>query len=225
MQTLTQAESGIAPRAGQYILKVTAYDTDTMTGPWSGSTSIGQRPPTDNPRAQLQGPYATYNKAGAETYYHQSIWVPPETTMPGGNSFQLLTQWHGTPFTASPNFALTSGGNGVTNRWAVTNDVGAHVNIWFGPTGGIARNQWHDFTYRIKWSYGSDGFIELWYNGVKQTLQNGQQRWTGVTLKGDQSQGVAFYVSHYRHKGDIPGPVTYYYDAVKVGSTFSIVQP
>lgn len=228
MVTQTAAEAGFAPRVGTHSLRMRCAETDTSIasgGTWSGDSSIGQPSSTNNARAQLQGPSATYNRAPAETYYHTSVRIPSFTNLQGTSGFALVTQWHGDPFSGSPSFQLDCGGSGTQGRLAMRRGVtGTDVTIWL-DTGLPPRDAWMDFTYRIKWSYGSDGFFEMYRNGNILTLTNGTTRWNGATLKSDMTNGVNFYCANYRNAGSVPGFVTYYFDAVKVGNTFAIVQP
>lgn len=57
---------------------------------------------------------------------------------------------------------------------------GASTYIWNTP---VTLNNWNTFVLRIKVSRTATiGFIEFWFNGVKQTLSNGTQRYYGRTL-------------------------------------------
>ncbi|SFG81871.1 heparin lyase I family protein [Pedobacter insulae] len=55
--------------------------------------------------------------------------------------------------------------------------------LWSTP---LVTNAWTDFTMRINASYSATtGYVELWYNGVKQTLIGGGQRYYCRTLDSD----------------------------------------
>lgn len=64
---------------------------------------------------------------------------------------------------------------------------GADRHIW---STGFPVNRWNRFAIGFKLSRGSDGWVEFWYNGARQTLSNGQTRYPGPTLWG----------SHVNHK-------------------------
>jgi hypothetical protein len=79
--------------------------------------------------------------------------------------------------------------------------------LWSTP---LVTSTWTDLTMRINASYSATtGYVELWYNGVKQTLSNGTQRYNCRTLDsdycdpkwgvygGDDSQATHF-VKHIR---------------------------
>ncbi|TCC97030.1 hypothetical protein EZ444_09230 [Pedobacter hiemivivus] len=60
---------------------------------------------------------------------------------------------------------------------------GANTYIWSTP---VSVNNWNTFVLRIKVSRNAAvGFMEFWFNGVKQTLSNGTQRYYGRTLDAD----------------------------------------
>jgi hypothetical protein len=55
--------------------------------------------------------------------------------------------------------------------------------LWSTP---LVTSTWTDFTFRINASYSATtGYVELWYNGVKQTLSGGSQRYYCRTLDSD----------------------------------------
>jgi len=55
--------------------------------------------------------------------------------------------------------------------------------VWSIP---LSRNTWNDFVLRLKVSRnGTVGFMEFWYNGVKQDLTGGTQRYYARTLDAD----------------------------------------
>lgn len=57
---------------------------------------------------------------------------------------------------------------------------GANTFIWSAP---VSVNNWNTFVLRIKVSRDAAvGFMEFWFNGLKQNLSNGTQRYYGRTL-------------------------------------------
>lgn len=42
--------------------------------------------------------------------------------------------------------------------------------------------RWYDLVIGARFSHGGDGWVEVWVDGVRQTMHNGQQRITGATL-------------------------------------------
>ncbi|HEX2160767.1 MAG TPA: heparin lyase I family protein [Thermoleophilaceae bacterium] len=43
-------------------------------------------------------------------------------------------------------------------------------------------HRWYDLVIGTQFSHGGDGWVEVWVDGVRQKLRNGQQRMTGATL-------------------------------------------
>jgi hypothetical protein len=80
----------------------------------------------------------------------------------------------------------------------------------------LSPSTWMKVVLRIKVSRSSSvGFIELWYNGVKQTFSNGSQRYYAVTLDSDYCDpkwGV--------YGGDA-STVTNYVKKIRVATTYS----
>ena len=80
----------------------------------------------------------------------------------------------------------------------------------------LVKGQWVDFVQHIKWSRGSDGFREVWQNGVKLG------RYDGVTVGTDSvfEHRIGLYegtqVNHTR---------TTYFDNHRVGTSYAAVDP
>lgn len=90
----------------------------------------------------------------------------------------------------------------------------------------LARGRWVSFVARVNWSKDeSVGFVELWVDGAKQTLSNGQARLNTQTVMDDQDGGLHTIPTNYRERGSFDGPVTLYHDQVKLGTTYEAVAP
>jgi hypothetical protein len=89
--------------------------------------------------------------------------------------------------------------------------------LWSTP---VTTNAWLEITMRIKASYsGSTGFVELWYQGVKQTLSNGSQTYYCRTLDSDYCDpkwGV--------YGGD-ESQVTHFVKRIRIASTYAEAAP
>jgi hypothetical protein len=101
---------------------------------------------------------------------------------------------------------------------------GVSTRIWSNSS--VALGQWVDIVLRVYFHDTSQGWVELWVNGVKQTFNNGQQRYSHYTIPpgGGTSPGGNLTHNCYRADG-IGSNVTIYQDEIKVGSTYAIVQP
>jgi polysaccharide lyase-like protein len=47
--------------------------------------------------------------------------------------------------------------------------------------GEISRNVWYDMVYHVKWSEGSDGFMQAWMNGKKVLDYSGPTLYYGIS--------------------------------------------
>ncbi|RAJ83468.1 polysaccharide lyase-like protein [Chitinophaga dinghuensis] len=91
------------------------------------------------------------------------------------------------------------------------------TEVWVTP---LSANVWNTMVLHLKVSRDSSiGFIEFWYNGTKQTLVNGTQRYYARTLDADYCDpkwGV--------YGGD-PADITNYVHGIKIGTTLADVDP
>jgi hypothetical protein len=103
---------------------------------------------------------------GQEYWYGIRIFVPP--TWIADNSYEVVTQWHGT--SSGPGIALRMDNRGVSaglhtqieiaDRWLLM-VTGKAIDL-----GSIAssKGQWVDWVFRIRWSPYADGRITVWRN-------------------------------------------------------------
>ncbi len=191
-------------RQGRYAARFTVHDSDRVV--------------SDNPRAQLNS--APMHREGDENYIGWSTYFPSDfPSIPSGAWF-VFFQFHGTPYSGSPQlgFGVSPDGHIELRR----DDVYNYDRVWSQPQ---ARGRWTDFTVHVKWSKDpSVGFVELWVNGARQTFSNGQTRLAMATIQADQT-AVENIPTNYRKRDSIFGPVTLLHDAIKVGTSYTAVQP
>lgn len=78
-------------------------------------------------------------------------------------------------------------------------------------------NAWHDYVVRIKWSMGGDGVFTYWRDGIQLYNYNGPTS----PLSGESVKLQAcIYMANAA-----PSIKVMYHDEVKVGTTYSSVQP
>ena len=119
-------------------------------------------------RAELAAP--TDEQEGQERWYSWSTLVG--TDVPRTTKFQVISQWHsrsdGRPPVAF--FAYEDSLLLMVHPHRAPGDQIAYVFAWQGP---LKRGEWQDIQMHVRWSAtDSAGFIELWVNGVRQTLKN-----------------------------------------------------
>jgi Polysaccharide lyase len=204
--------------------------------------------PNQNPRSQL---ITQYNfKKGDDTYMSVGTFFPsdfPRTI--GLSSYLQITEIYGSPTKCGPPVGIFVVGsrlqfNQVTGI-AATDSNGdctspkVSSGIWKAPSDIRYGQAWEKFTLRVKFSDNvvsstttstnpDDGFIEIWYNGVKQKFSNGTTRHYMRTLLPGVNYNVggtnALYVNSYRGATAWDGDLTLYHDDIKIGNTFESVQ-
>ena len=191
---------------GRFATKLTAFDTDTEI--------------TENPRAQLMS--AAQHFPGQDQFIGWSTYFPADfPAIQGPGAFFVFFQFHGKPWSGSPplGWAVATDGRIELRR----NQQYGYDRVWSTP---LVKARWVSFVARVKWSKDeSEGFVELWVDGVPQTFSNGQRRLSTQTVMDDQNGGLMTIPTNYRRKGIVPGSVTIYQDEVKLGTTYDAVAP
>jgi hypothetical protein len=134
-------------------------------------------PETGSPRSEVSGP--TFNE-GEDLYFRDAIRIPSASSYDG--SWQIVQQlheedWDGSPGIAvflEPDDSLRIGrGDGDATYW---------------ESESLQRDRWHDLVYRVYLSRDSGaGFIEVWLDGIQQTLEDGGTRAYGETIQTAQT--------------------------------------
>jgi hypothetical protein len=105
------------------------------------------------------------------------------------------------------------GGKATLLNRKATNEV---YTLWQKP---VSANTWYRYTLALKVSNVRDGgYVELWFNGTKQTLFDGSQRWACRLFDVD-SVGPKWGVY-----GADSSTVINYVDGLKIGTTYADVQ-
>ena len=129
-------------REGRYAIKATVKQGDDPI------SSSGNR----NELVKMTG-----EKSGDEYFYRWSTMFAAD--FPSVKTWQLFTQWHHDGCCGSPPVEFYV--NGETMYLRVGGTSGSVV--WSAP---LARAQWQDFIFHVKWSPNSSvGFIELYHQG------------------------------------------------------------
>ncbi len=132
-------------------------------------------------RTEVSGPGT---EVGKEYWYGFSIFLP-EDYRPD-RIWEIVAQWHGVPDFdigedwRNPVMALstTDGRWSWVSRWDAkrnsfesgTRQYGGTRNYDLGP---YRRGVWTDWVVHVKWSYGPDGFLQVWKDGDKVIDQDG----------------------------------------------------
>jgi hypothetical protein len=91
-----------------------------------------------------------------------------------GKAWVALFQMHAYGVTGSgAPFVLRTLSDGVLHLQ--NNVMGTNIHIWNVP---LVTGQWQSFVLHVHMSsVATEGWVELWYNGVRQTFINGEQRY------------------------------------------------
>ena len=166
-------------------------------------------PDTGSQRSEVSGP--TFNQ-GEDLYLHDAIRVP------SGNTFsapwQIIEQLHEENWGGSPGMAVF-----LENSHSLRLGAGdGSPTFWQGPA--LQPDRWYDLTYRVNLSQDpGSGFVEVWLDGVQQTLVNGQARIYGQTIQAAQTYLKA---GIYRSKSS-SGTSIVDHDAIAVGTSYAAV--
>jgi hypothetical protein len=123
----------------------------------------------------------------------------------------VVNQWHDSGAGSAPLGFIVNGKNGqlslVAERMAAPGVYLGKVILWQTP---LDVGTWHDFQMRVTWSASdSIGSVELWHDGVLQTLTNGQTEYNVRTLT-PGGGGVYYKEGYYRQAGIAPTGVVYH---------------
>ncbi len=173
-----------------------------------------------------QTPSGEFRMAYNTDYYigWRALWNP----MPIDGSWVALFQMHGYGVSGQGAPLVLRCVNGDGNLYLQNNANGIDVNFWHIP---FKTNVWQSFVVHTFLSTNwTQGYVEIWYNGVLQTNINGNTRWYGPTW--DNVDGVwsdsynKLKWGCYRSGSlDGHGNATAYMSNAKVGSTYADVDP
>jgi len=180
---------------------------------------------------------------GSELWYGFSIFLP-KSFVPG-NVWEILAQWHGTPNYGNeslgrlnPPLSLATWKSDVPRgHWSLfclwdadplTSPGDYQIDgskLW--DLGPWATDEWTDWVFHIKWSYSSDGILQVWKNGINVIDYRGPNTYndnTGPYLK----MGV------YKGWGDRNAPIdivterTLWHDEIRIAGaagSYDMVAP
>jgi len=89
-------------------------------------------------------------------------------------------------------------------------------HFWRKAATAVTRNAWHKLLIHKRWSSKSDGFIEIWYDDVKQTLTDGTSKMFMRTL----TPGYSARMQTGIYRGNaIGGNAVIYSDGFRIGTS------
>jgi hypothetical protein len=166
--------------SGWYVQSLSSRATLSTAHPFEGSGAArlevrpgDVEPDTGSQRSEVSGP--TFHE-GEDVYVRDEIRVPYGYTFEG--SWQLINQLHEKPWSGSPGIATFL----EPNRAIRFGAGDGSPTYWRGPQ--LEFERWYTFVYRVVLSRNASlGFVEVWLDGVPQTLVNGSTRMFGETIQ------------------------------------------
>ena len=153
----------------------------TRAGRYAMKTSLDRHKDKVAYRTEVSGPGSD---VGKEYWYGFSIFLP-ETYVPD-KVWEIVAQWHGVPDFKigedwrNPVMALSTNGGkwGFVSRWDAKRNTFEGGKRRYGGTknydlGPYRTGVWTDWVVHVKWSYESDGILEVWKNEKKLIRQKG----------------------------------------------------
>jgi hypothetical protein len=150
-------------------------------GRYAMKTSLDRYKDRCSYRTEVSGPSA---EIGKEYWYGFSIFLPDDYIP--DRIWEIVAQWHAVPDFKqgeqwrNPVLALsTTGGRwGWVTRWDAKRNTFESGKRQYGgqrefDLGPYQRNVWTDWVVHVRWSYKSDGFLQVWKNGEKVIDQTG----------------------------------------------------
>jgi hypothetical protein len=167
---------------------------------------------------------------GKDTWYGFSIYLPAPYER--DSIAETLAQWHHTNDPGEKNLNPPMALQIKDGKWI----LGVRSNS-SQPTrklhqkssgyglGSQETNKWTDWVFRIRWSYGSDGQLQVWKNGKLVLTRNGP---IGYNDKVMPYFKLGIYKSAWRSKVGNVKERTLYHDEVRIaghGAGYSAVAP
>jgi len=160
---------------------------------------------------------------GSEQWYGFSTFLPPD--WPDLDNRTGISQWHATPDVGeiwrSPPLALrhTAGQLTVTGRTSPvpiqTENDGEVLELYTHP-GVLEKGVWHDWVFRVRWSWEPDGLVQAWLDDAQVIDYEGP-------IGYNDFMGVWFKWGIYRD--DHPVTQVIYHDEYRRGDRYEAVDP
>jgi Polysaccharide lyase len=202
--------------AGWYVQSLPGRASTTTSDPFEGSKAArfevrdgDVEPDTGSERSELSGP--TFHE-GEDLYFRDAIQIPGNSTYQG--PWQIIQQLHEENWSGSPGMAVF-----LDSQPALKIGAGdGSPTFWISSK--LEKDRWYELIYRVKLSQDpSVGFVEVWLDGVQQSLTNGQTRAYGQTI---QTTETYLKVGIYRSKSST-GTSIVEHDSIVVGTSLAAV--
>jgi Polysaccharide lyase len=201
---------------GWYVQSLDGRATTSASDPFEGSGAArfevrdgDVEPDTGSERSEVSGP--TFNE-GEDLYIRDAIRIPSTNTY--SVPWQIVQQLHEEDWGGSPGIAV------FLEAGPILRIGGGDGSPRFWQSGVLEMDSWHDLIYRVMLSRDPNvGFVEVWLDGVQQTLLNGQLRAYGETIQAPQTYLKA---GIYRSKSST-GTSIVEHDSIVIGTSLAAV--
>jgi hypothetical protein len=192
--------------------RATLFSTGVFQGTQAARFEVQQgdvEPETGSQRSEVSGP--TFRE-GEDLYVRDAIRVPAANSYSA--PWQIVQQWHEEDWNGSPGLAVF-----LENNRALRLGPGDSSHT-FWKSAPLQTDRWYDLVYRMDLSQDpSTGFVEVWLDGVQQSLADGQTRAYGRTI---QMPETYLKAGIYRSKSSTGASIVEH-DGIVVGTSYSAV--
>jgi hypothetical protein len=215
-------------RKGKYALKLTIRAGDSVVQ--GDETRDKERCEFLRLNSCRKGPctLGSEGREGSELWYAWSVLIPEDYKYvdTSAQNYQIMGQWHDQPEPGrkptgnSPPISVHYHSSGPSQGFRIQYGLRKR-----GPIqeieAPIQKGKWVDLMFHIRFSQGSDGFLEAWKDGVSVASASGATRITGPNMFNAQPDYLRLGL--YRGRSQTQTN-TFYYDEIRIGTTKAAVQ-
>jgi hypothetical protein len=169
----------------------------------------------DGKRSEITIVKGADGEIGKNTWYSFAVYFP-SVGYEYDTEREVVNQWYqnGTPATSlrtQKDKLILETGNTSSSRIQIT-------------IASLAKDKWHEVVMHFIHSYGSDGLIELWYDGAKKITRTGGNMYNDVLPKWK----IGLYKSAFKYGTSLVHKRIIYFDNVRVGdqnATYELMKP
>lgn len=119
----------------------------------------------------------TNGYAGQEDWWHHEIWLPEDFSIPTWHMY-VLFDFHHTGPSGGANFHVQNvGGQLGFQGYGGPTINGGSYGAQVMP---FVKNRWIEFDYHVKWSSGTDGFMDAWVDRKRKLTHKGPTLYEGL---------------------------------------------
>jgi hypothetical protein len=166
-------------------------------------------PLTGNNRCELTNPAEpSVFQEGEDVFYRFQVRLG--SPWPWEGRWNAIWQLHQQSNSGSPPVVLEAyGSSAAKSRFRLLQAVCCPIGKWWQGPAPVNTDTWYDFIVHVKHSTNPAlGFTELWLNGVRQKMANGQTRKYGATIPSGSTYTYSKF-GYYRDPGHTGTGVLY----------------